>query len=121
MINPSYNPELHSSYNRGASRIFSRGVEIFKKKFKNYVDLFFRATKLIFRALPKHFKDPVLAKISLSQEFSKNRTKRHFLENVYQKIAFSGARSPLKISIYWRQRWTSSQNSTKRGPFGSSE
>ena len=51
----------------------------------------------------------------------------HFLETFDQKLRFFGARSPLKISIYWRLRKIFrvghqiliSQNSTKGGPFGS--
>ena len=48
---------------RGGSRIFSMGVD-FQKKFENFVELFSRSTKLTFRALPKHEKDPVLVRFS---------------------------------------------------------
>ena len=37
---------------RGRSRIFSREGANFQKKIKNFVDLFYRSTKLIFRAPP---------------------------------------------------------------------
>ena len=47
---------------RGESRIFSRRAE-FQKNSK-FLSTFFRSTKLIFRALPKHSKDPVLVKFS---------------------------------------------------------
>ena len=57
---------------------------------------------------------------------------RQFLENVDQKIVFFGARSPVKLSIFWRHRRLykndrfsqpkgKSQNSTKMGPLGSAE
>ena len=54
-----------NNFNRdqGGSRIFSRGGG-FSKNFQNFcilIDLFFRSTKLIFRALPKHGLVPVLA------------------------------------------------------------
>ena len=44
----------------GADQGFPRGGGggIFKKKIENFVHLFFRSTKLIFRALPRHYKDP---------------------------------------------------------------
>ena len=50
----------------GVSRIFSRGEGLadFQKTFEKFVDLFFESTKLIFRALPKHKKVPVLPIIS---------------------------------------------------------
>ena len=53
--------------NRGGPRIFSRGERIFKKIFENFVDLYFRSTELIFRALPKHGFVTVLAKFSAQQ------------------------------------------------------
>ena len=46
---------------RGGSRIFSRGGG-FTKKIENFDDLFFRSTKLIFRALPKHCFAPIFGK-----------------------------------------------------------
>ena len=53
---------------RGGSRVFSRGGGAdFQKKFENLDDLFFRSTKLIFRALPKHCFAPNLAKFSAPQ------------------------------------------------------
>ena len=53
---------------RGGSRIFSRGGADFQKIFQNFDDLFFfRSTKLIFRALPKHCFAPILAKFSALQ------------------------------------------------------
>ena len=54
-----------SSQSGGGSRISLGGSAEFQKIFENFVDLFFffRSTKLIFRALPKHLKDPVVAKI----------------------------------------------------------
>ena len=52
---------------RGGSRIFSRGVGVdFQKKFENFDDLFFRSTKLIFRAL-KQYENAVLANFSAPQ------------------------------------------------------
>ena len=54
---------------RGGSRIFSRGGADFQKIFENFDDLFFffRSTKLIFRALPKHGFVPILAKFFAPQ------------------------------------------------------
>ena len=73
---------------RGGSRIFSRGMRIFKKLYRP----FFRSTKLIFRALPKHCFVPILAKFSAPQaNFEKIGQKgvfRHFLENLDRKILF---------------------------------
>ena len=50
---------------RGGSRIFSR--KIFKKEIESFVDLFSRSTKLIFRTLPNHYKDPILAEFCALQ------------------------------------------------------
>ena len=62
---------IHKFYNnsrviivRGESRIFSREAD-FKKNLK-FCRPFFRKTKLVFRALPKHWKVPALVKISPS-------------------------------------------------------
>ena len=56
---------------RGRSRIFSRGggggMGGFSKKIESFVDFLFRLTNLIFRALPKHQKDPVLARFCAPQ------------------------------------------------------
>ena len=41
---------------RGGSRNFSSG-QIFEKKIENFVELFFRSTKLIFRALSNHHEE----------------------------------------------------------------
>ena len=65
----------------------------FSKSFENFVDLFFKSTKLIFRALTNHFKDSILTKLSEPQakiflKKAKNGVFRHFLKNVDQKIAF---------------------------------
>ena len=74
-------------------RTFSRGGEggggrIFKKKisriFKNFQEFCrpsFKSTKLIFRALPKHYKDPVLAKIK-----KRNRPKKAFLGTFWKTL-----------------------------------
>ena len=53
----------------GADLGFSRGGGAdFQKIFQNFDDLFFfRSTKLIFRALPKHCFAPTLAKFSAPQ------------------------------------------------------
>ena len=52
----------------GGSRIFLRGGGGGGGGFsKNFDDLFFRSTKLIFRALPKHFFAPILVKFSAPQ------------------------------------------------------
>ena len=90
-------------------RIFSREGADFQKNFENFVDLFFRSTKLISRVLSKLCFVPILAKFSAPQaKFSKNRPKKAFLgtfwKNLTKKLRFFGSRFPLKISIYWRQR-----------------
>ena len=78
----------------------------FQKIFQNFDDLFFfRSTKLIFRALPKHCFAPILAKFSAPQaNFKKKTVKKavfgHFLKN----FAFFWHALPLKVSIYWRRR-----------------
>ena len=67
----------NSSVSRGGSRIFSileggggggggGGVRIFKNISK-VLPTFFRSTKLTFRALPKPYKDSILAKTSAPQ------------------------------------------------------
>ena len=122
---------------RGGSRIFSRGGADFKKKFENFDDLFFfRSTKFIFRALPKHCFAPFLAQNFLRrrQIFEKTVKKAvfgHFLKNFDKKIAFFfGARSPSKLVYVGAkgafrkilgsvgQKWISEKVS-KGGPFGS--
>ena len=89
---------------RGGSRVFSRGGGVdFQKFFQNFDDLFFfRLTKLIFRALPKHCFTPILAKFSAPQaDFWKNSQKSRFwalFEKFWQNIAFFfDARSPSKL------------------------
>ena len=54
----------------------------FQKIFQNFDELFFRSTKFIFRALPKHCFAPILAKFSTPQA------------NFDKKIAFFLARAP---------------------------
>ena len=50
-------------------------LEFSSKNFRKFVDLFFRSTELIFRALPKHCLVPVLAKLSAPQaKFCKKKT-----------------------------------------------
>ena len=49
---------------------FSRRVEAdFQKISKNFIDLSVRSPNLIFRALPKHLKEPVLAKFCAPQAY----------------------------------------------------
>ena len=123
---------------RGGSRIFSRGGGAdFRKIFQNFDDLFFffRSTKLIFWALPKHCFAPILAKFSAPQaNFWKNSQKSRFwalFEKVWQKnCVFFGARCPPKLVYIGaegafrkilgsvRQKWISEKVS-KGGPFGS--
>ena len=103
---------LQTGADLGFSRGGGGGVADFQKIFENFDDLFFlffRSIKLIFRALPKHGFVPILAKFFASQaKFWKNRSKKAFLGTFWkiltEKLRFFGARSPLKISIYWRQR-----------------
>ena len=93
------NPRF-SMRSRGGSRIFSRGGG-FSKKFPKFWRpfFFFRSTKLIFRALPKHCFAPILAKFSAPQaNFWKNSKKKavfgHFLKNFDKKNCFFLARAP---------------------------
>ena len=75
----------------------------FSKKGRKFYRPFFSSTKLVFWALPNLYKDPIFTKFSAPQvSFEKTGQKRrfrHFLENINQKIAFFGARSPLKFSM----------------------
>ena len=111
----------------GADLGFSRGERGFSKKYSKILG----RPKLLFWALPKHYKDPVLATTSAPQaklwKTGQKRRFRHFLEKVDQKIAIFRRARPLKISIFGAfrkilasvsQKWIS-QNSTKGGPFGS--
>ena len=60
------------NYGQGRIQDFLEGAD-FKKNFENFCDLF------IFRALPKHYKDFVLAKVSgRRQNFEKTGQKRRF-------------------------------------------
>ena len=74
-------------YVQGRAQGFLEGAADFQKVFENFDDLFFRSAKLIFRALLKHYKDAVFAKLSVLADFGL------FLETF-----------PLKISIYWRRK-----------------
>ena len=74
---------------RGGSRIFSRGV--FPKKFQKFCRLFFRSTKLIFRAIPENYNNLILTKKFApyaQAKFLKKQVKYtvfgHFLEK-YQR------------------------------------
>ena len=95
---------------RGGSRVFSRGGGGFSKYFGKFCPTFFRSTKMIFRALPKHYKDRVLSKFSAQQaaKLWRNRPKiavsGTFSKMFTKKPRFFGARSSLKFSVYWRQR-----------------
>ena len=99
-------------FSRGWERIF----QIISKNLSTFF-LFLRFIKLIFRGLPSHPRDTYLAIFSalLAKVWKKTGQKR---------------RSPLKISIYWREgsfrkflvsvsQKLISQNSTKGGPFSS--
>ena len=88
----------------GADLGFSRGGggADFQKIFENFDDLFFRSSKLIFRALLKQYENAVLAKFLRRQILKKKTGKKVifglFLENFDKKIAFFlGARSPSKF------------------------
>ena len=76
----------------------SRGGRIFKKFSKILTIFFFRSTKLIFRALPKHCFAPILAKFSAQQaNFWKNSQKSRFwalFEKFWQKNRVFLARAP---------------------------
>ena len=87
----------------GADLGFSRGGGAdFQKIFQNFHDLFFRSTKLIFRALPKHCFAPILDKFCAPQaNFWKNSQKKPFLGTFWKILTknsvFFGARSPSKL------------------------
>ena len=76
-------------YHRGRSTIFSGGGADLKKKLENFIDLYFRLTKLIFWAPQNHYKDPILTIFCAAGAVLKTRAKsapfRHFLENFGQK------------------------------------
>ena len=58
----------------GARRNFSRGGGAVLKNFGNFADLFLRLTNLIFRALRKYYKDPIVSTIFCAAgKLSKNR------------------------------------------------
>ena len=118
-------------FKSGADLGFSRGGGAdFQKKIENFDDLFFfRSTKLIFRALPKHCFAPVLAKFSAPQANLKKTVKKAVIwplfEKFRQKIAFFLARAPPqsyyifgKILGSVGQKYISEKVS-KGGPFGS--
>ena len=66
----------------GADLGFSRRGANFQKNFQNFDDLFFRSTKLIFRALPKHCFAPYFGKIfGAAGKFLKKQSKKPFLGN----------------------------------------
>ena len=67
----------------------------FQQIFENFVNLFFRSTEIIFRALPKHGFNPVLAKI---EKIVQKVLFRLFLENFNQKkCVFSARALPSKL------------------------
>ena len=81
-------------FSRGGGRIFEKISKILTTFF-----FFFRSTKLIFRALPKHCFAPILAKFCAPQaNFWKNSKKKPFLGTFWKiltkKIAFFLARAP---------------------------
>ena len=71
-------------FSRGEGRIFEKLSKILT------TFLFFRPTKLIFRALLKHGFVPILAKFlgKVLKKQAKKGVFRHFLENFDKKIAF---------------------------------
>ena len=117
-------------FSRGGGRIFKKISKILTTFF------FFRSTKLIFRALPKHCFAPILAKFSAPQaNFWKKKVKKPFLGTFWKILTkknrvFFGARSPSKLVYIGAkgafrkilgsvgQQWISEKVS-KGGPFGS--
>ena len=91
--------KYHISY-IGADLGFSRGGGGgFSKKFTTF---FFRSTKLIFRALPKHCFGPILwLNFPRGRQIFEKTVKRavfwHFLKNFDKKSRFFGARSPSNL------------------------
>ena len=79
---------------------FSRGG--FEKKIEHFVELFFRSTSLIFRALRKNSKDPVLRKFFSPQAvfFFLNKAKNDVLSTF--KIAFFLRALRRLIYLHWR-------------------
>ena len=83
---------------------FSRdGGADFQTFIENFADLFFRSTKMIFRAHPEHYKDPILThKNSAERKLLNNQVRNPvfgpFLEKFVQKMPhFFGALFPLKL------------------------
>ena len=114
---------------RRRSRIFSM-----EKILKLFSTFFFRSTKLIFGALPNHYKEPNLTKFSAPQEtLKKNRPKKAFLCTFWKMLTKNcvfSARAPPSNLVYigakgaFRkilkpviQKWIS-RNSTKGDPLG---
>ena len=56
---------------RGGSRIFSRAGDF--QKIRKFVKRFRRSTKLIFRALPEHCKNPILTKFCVAGKFLRKK------------------------------------------------
>ena len=95
----------------GADLGFSRGVGAgFQKEVENFDDLFFyfRSTQFDFLSSPKALFCPYFGKsFCAAGKFLKKQSKTAFLGTFWKiltkKLLFFGARSPLKISKYWRQ------------------
>ena len=85
---------------------FSRGGggAVFKKILKN-LRPFFKSTNLIFGALRKYYKDPILSKkFCLKAKFKKKTGQKtgvfgHFWKNFDKKMRFFGAHYPLKFNF----------------------
>ena len=80
---------------RGGSRIFSKGGgnRIFKKFAKILTTFLYRSTKLIFRALPKHFLPLFWRNFVGRRQIFEETVK----EAVFLRVFFGGARSPSKL------------------------
>ena len=70
----------------GADLGFSGGGADFQTIFDNFVDLFFRSTELIFRALPKQVLSLFLPKILRRRRTFEKQSKKAFLGALFGKF-----------------------------------
>ena len=81
----------------GADLGFSRGGDL-QKQFENFFVFFLRSTKLVFRALSKHYRLCFGQNFCAADKVLKKQAKigvfRHFLENFAEKNRVFSARAP---------------------------
>ena len=105
--------------NSGRMDLGGGGVGFSKRKIK--LKNFFRSTKLIFRALPKHYKDPILDNFSAPQgKLEKMAKKGVFsVRAPPSKLLYIGAKSGYRNFLGSVRQKRISEKKNKVGPFGS--